>query len=221
MTLSQVIKWATDNIDRHSDCVNANTDWCNIFATYNINDDVNKYSCTRAVADWKILNKYGNTAKVGSLMYFKNLDDIYGDIDHVGIVIDVNGTKITTIEGNTHGTHWSNSVVGKYTYDLIANNNIIDGFAYPTYDNPDTSYSIGDVVPIMQNYSTDLVNTQLYPVELIQSMLNHVTDAHLICDGYYGSLTRSAVINYQKSVGLDADGIAGVNTITSLVNEVF
>jgi len=221
MTLSETIKWATDNIGNHGDCVNANTDWCNIFASFNIKDDVNKYSCTRAVADWKSLNKYGNAPKVGALMYFKNLDDIYGDVDHVGIVIDVNGTKITTIEGNTHGTHWTNSIVGKYTYDLISNSSIIDGFAYPTYDEPNTSYAVGDVVPIMQNYSTDLVNTQLYPVELLQSMLNHVMNASLICDGYYGNLTKQAVTNFQRKMNLDVDGIAGVNTITALINEVF
>lgn len=221
MTLSETIEWATSHIGDDYHCVNANTEWCNMFATKHINDDVNTYSCTRAVEDWKTLGKFGNKPIVGSLLYFENLDDIYGDVDHVGIVVDVNGTKITTIEGNTHGTNWRNSVVGKYTYDLIKDDHIIKGFAYPTYDDPDTSYSIGEVVPSMQNYSTDLVNTQLYPVELLQSMLNHIINAGLICDGYYGSLTRSAVIDYQKTVGLETDGIAGVNTITALMNEVF
>lgn len=213
MKISEVIEWALSNVGKDYRCVNANTEWCQIFATYKLTDSVNKYSCTRAVADWKRLGKFDKTPHVGDLIYFENLDNIAGDIDHVGIVIDVSGTKITTVEGNTAGNNWRNSKVGKYKYDLVHDARIIAGFAHPTYDSALSAK--------FEYYSTDLVNTQLEQVSLLQRMLNHTTNSALICDGYYGSLTRTAVINYQFSRGLEVDGIAGQETITKLIKEVF
>ena len=39
-------------------------------------------------------------------------------------------------------------------------------------------------------------------------------------DGVFGTQTRNAVISYQRSRGLTADGIVGCNTWRSLQNEV-
>ena len=39
-------------------------------------------------------------------------------------------------------------------------------------------------------------------------------------DGIFGTNTKNAVINYQKSKGLKADGIVGCNTWTALTREV-
>ena len=39
-------------------------------------------------------------------------------------------------------------------------------------------------------------------------------------DGIFGSATRNAVISYQRSRGLSADGIVGCNTWRSLQEEV-
>ena len=39
-------------------------------------------------------------------------------------------------------------------------------------------------------------------------------------DGIFGTQTRNAVINYQRSRGLTVDGIVGCNTWRSLQNEV-
>lgn len=39
-------------------------------------------------------------------------------------------------------------------------------------------------------------------------------------DGIFGSVTQNAVINYQRSRGLVADGIVGCNTWRSLQEEV-
>lgn len=52
-------------------------------------------------------------------------------------------------------------------------------------------------------------------VKELQTLLNQ-NGANLKVDGIYGKGTQSAVINYQKSQGLTADGIAGTNTMGAL-----
>ena len=39
-------------------------------------------------------------------------------------------------------------------------------------------------------------------------------------DGIFGTQTRNAVINYQRSIGLTADGIVGCNTWRSIQENV-
>ncbi len=52
-------------------------------------------------------------------------------------------------------------------------------------------------------------------VTLLQQALN-AKGYNLVVDGDFGGATQAAVLAYQKSMGLAADGIAGVNTLTSL-----
>lgn len=52
-------------------------------------------------------------------------------------------------------------------------------------------------------------------VEHLQRTLN-LTGANIVVDGVFGSLTRVAVKNFQKSHGLLVDGICGVNTWKAL-----
>ena len=54
-------------------------------------------------------------------------------------------------------------------------------------------------------------------VRTLQILLNVKNGAKLIVDGDFGTLTRQAVIAYQKSKGLTQDGIVGKNTWTSLL----
>lgn len=57
--------------------------------------------------------------------------------------------------------------------------------------------------------------TKSNEVTLLQQALN-AKGYNLAVDGSYGGATQAAVIAYQKSMGLSADGVAGVNTLTSL-----
>ncbi|MER5887211.1 peptidoglycan-binding protein [Streptomyces sp. NPDC001941] len=53
--------------------------------------------------------------------------------------------------------------------------------------------------------------------------LQHLLNAHgakLDVDGQFGAGTRTAVVNFQKSKGLDADGIVGPNTWQALITTV-
>lgn len=55
----------------------------------------------------------------------------------------------------------------------------------------------------------------------LQNALNRLQNAGLTVDGQYGSGTKTAVTNFQKSVGLSADGDAGVDTIGALINAMY
>lgn len=52
----------------------------------------------------------------------------------------------------------------------------------------------------------------------VQQKLNVLINAKLYADGHYGPATTRAVHKYQTSVGLVADGVAGVKTLASLDN---
>ena len=49
--------------------------------------------------------------------------------------------------------------------------------------------------------------------------LNRYQQAGLTVDGQYGAGTKTAVTNFQNSVGLKADGDAGTDTIGALIND--
>ncbi len=53
-------------------------------------------------------------------------------------------------------------------------------------------------------------------VKTLQTMLNTVDNAKLVADGIFGARTKRAVINFQKSNGLSADGICGPKTWAKL-----
>jgi len=214
MTVKGLLDKAHENIGENYKICNANTEWCQMFVNWLFKDtenDTHSASCTQSVKIWKSKGRFDNVPHIGDIVYFQGLDDIVGDYDHVGIVTNVSGGKIYTIEGNTDGTNWRNTTVGEYCYYI--NSDIIGGYAHPVYDDVTaTRYS---------EYGIALVNTQLFAVEMIQRLLNKVDNATLICDGYYGMLTEKAVKHYQSTHNLDVDGIAGKNTINSLVKEVF
>ncbi|MEG2434831.1 MAG: peptidoglycan-binding protein [Ruthenibacterium sp.] len=54
-------------------------------------------------------------------------------------------------------------------------------------------------------------------VRFIQSYLNAVLGKNLTIDGQYGNATKTAVVQYQASRGLKADGIVGSITWASLI----
>lgn len=53
-------------------------------------------------------------------------------------------------------------------------------------------------------------------VKELQKKLNEVANANLVVDGDFGALTDKAVRAFQKSHGLEVDGIVGVNTRNAL-----
>jgi hypothetical protein len=57
-------------------------------------------------------------------------------------------------------------------------------------------------------------------VRAIQSMLNVLIGSQLKIDGDFGNNTFNAVRDYQASRGLTVDGVVGINTTNSLINDI-
>ena len=57
-------------------------------------------------------------------------------------------------------------------------------------------------------------------VSLLQAILNVIFTGSLKVDGDFGPGTKTIVIRYQKAMGLSADGIVGVDTISMLMLDI-
>lgn len=157
--------------------------------------------------------------------------DNKGSPDHVGIVTNVGGGWMEIIEGN-----YSNSV--KYR-TLKVNEKCIRGYCVPNYASKATyvkPIAVGATVWEFQQaaiadgfkfpkYGADgkwgsecesvakkaivkrrLIHTNKNLTKLVQRVVG------VTVDGKCGPATKEAIIQYQKSVGLEADGEVGLNT---------
>lgn len=143
--------------------------------------------------------RYDNNPKVGDLIFFKGTR--HSGANHIGLVIAVTSTKVTTIEGNTSNAEFDDNggAVAQKSYDR--NSTRILGYAHPKYDAGSTNSGGG---------STTLKGgSKGENVKTLQRNLNTVMNAGLSVDGEFGPGTKSAVIKFQKKYGLEADGIYG------------
>lgn len=75
--------------------------------------------------------------------------------------------------------------------------------------------SSGDIL-IAYSYETAVSTATTW----LQYALNAVSDAGLTVDGSYGSLTQAAVLAYQETNDLDADGLAGPLTLAAIITDL-
>lgn len=215
-------------------CQLVRSDWCAgyVYQIINsikpeahvFNNDKNIYpSCTMQVNWFK--EHYPDYVHMPSSNYtIKPYDIIYYDfdhineprpVDHVGIVynIDPDSGKLISQEGNTGGVGWQSSKVSRRS--VKPNDRDI-------YCIVDISCILPDIIselPI-SNLSDILVNIKLNKVMVYQHMLNYM-GSNIVVDGYFGPKTKAATIKFQISYGLEADGIAGPQTIKALINRIF
>lgn len=88
---------------------------------------------------------------------------------------------------------------------------------------PGANYPLAEIIRNGKNKTT--YSKEPYPNYLIKANVNYDYNALMIqkklgigADGYFGSLTKTAVIAFQKKNGLDADGIVGQITWNKLFN---
>lgn len=193
------------------------TPYCAIFQTYlarmvGVPTSVipNFASCTisrdkfwKPNGRWRSKSQY--TPKPGDLSY--NDWNLSGDCDHVGLVINVEGGKVYTIEGNTTG---GTGIYGVRDKVYFLNDRYICGYAEPDYD------KIGDNVS--DNRDPD-DNTMTKYIKEYQKWLNAKIDAGLVIDGSCGPLTRTAsikaiqtIMNKEYGKALAVDGSFGPAT---------
>ena len=201
-------------------CVFAN--WCYLTAFgYDIGSRLT-YGGTAACANSAQLFK-----SAGAFVYFPQVGDqafFYsgGGINHTGIVVSVDGTVFTTIEGN-----YSDKVS---TVKHNAGSSDVAGFGRPQWSlvegvkeapkqtqtaqtpkqEPKEDHSWH---PQLLSYS----NAYKDDCVVLQSLLNAHKFACGSADGFFGAKTQAAVSKAQRYYGLETDGICGPKTWAKLL----
>ena len=198
-----------------------NQPWCAMFVSYCMNkagvlpNVVKKFaSCS---IGWNWFKSKGQTRnrgyipQKGDIIFFDWNPEKGDGIDHVGIVNNVNGEYIYTLEGN------HDDQVNIYKYHI--NDARIYGYAVPDYtgeeiieNNPSESYTNKPLV-----YKGKTGET----VKYIQNKL--INKGYFLgrtgADGIFGFQTEKAVRQFQIDSNLSADGIIGPLTWEKLEDQ--
>ena len=178
-------------------------------------------ACIYSAQYYKQQGRYDQNPKAGDQVFFY----AGGTIGHTGIVVEVTGSSVVVVEGN------SSDRVQKLTYSRSSGS--IAGYGHPWYDEsiPDgaegepspapapVSQSVSVRLPLLKRGATGAA------VESAQALLIHRGYAcggrtflgRETPDGDFGPATEKAVRNFQTLKSLDSDGIIGADTWTALL----
>lgn len=137
-------------------------------------------------------------------------------VAHTGLVYKVDDTKVYTIEGNTSGTAGvvaNGGGVFRKSYDLAYSR--IYGYGRPAYDE-ETTKSKGDYTMEMRNLKKGCEGEDVKALQILLIGRGYSCGKYG-ADGDFGDDTRTAVKKYQKDKELEVDGIAGKQTMSSLL----
>ena len=178
--------------------------------------------CLYSAGYYKQANAFHRTnPMVGDQIFFSYSA---GEYSHTGIVVDVNGNTITTVEGNTSDS------VGRRTYET--SNRSIAGYGTPDWslaveiwEKPWVVVVNGQIVnsgdpqseqkeeakgenhswnPPLLKYAPD---DYYEAVKLLQCALNVRNFNSGKADGYFGAITQAAVNRAKSFYGLETDGV--------------
>ena len=176
--------------------------------------------CKYSAQYYKNKGQFHKTPKVGDQIFFAS----GGDPNHTGIVYKVDSKKVYTIEGNTSGASGvvaNGGGVCKKSYSL--SNSRIYGYGRPAYD-ADTAAEEPAVTTAPTTKKEVGITTlkkgsEGKTVKALQILLigYGYSCGSYGADGDFGSATQKAVIAYQKTNGLEADGIVGPMTWAKLL----
>ena len=179
--------------------------WCAVFVWWILTaceiKTIKTASCM-ALADWfKSESRWHTTPQIGDVVFFKfNTNSRW--TNHVGLVIDVKGSEITTIEGNTSLNSDSN---GGCVQKRKRSKNIV-GYGRPYYaDDPQNKIPVSDnnEKPVLKRGSKGK-----YVKAWQEYLLTCGIDVGRYgADGDYGAYTERAVKLYQRVMGLPVTGV--------------
>jgi peptidoglycan hydrolase-like protein with peptidoglycan-binding domain len=165
-------------------------------------------SCATAVKWFKARDRFNQTPKVGSQVFFGP-----GGGTHVELVIEVGSDYIKTIGGNTAGNYDGNYHAGNGVYIKTLNrgSSRIYGYGHPRYT--------AETNPI----TAPIYDAPKYPGKLLKlgSKSRFLTKFQkrmaalgyeLTADGVFGAKTLAVVKAFQKRADLTADGVIGPKT---------
>ncbi len=157
----------------------------------------------------------------GAFVYFPQVGDqafFYSGlgINHTGLVVSVDGTTFTTVEGNysdkvstvKHNVGASDVAgFGRPNWNLVNN----EPLQQKPAEKPKEDHSLKLKQVQMSNAYSDIV-------VLLQSLLNNRHFPCGSCDGFFGAKTQAAVNSAQRHFGLPVDGICGQQTWSKLID---
>ncbi len=204
--------------------------WCNIFIDWCFYKALGLERASELLIGWsagctqdynwfKSKGQIVSEPKKGDLVFF-------GDISHIGIIENVDNTKIYTIEGNTSDKAElivNGGQVAKKSY--LKTSKYIYGYARPKYDEEGQA--------INENKEENKTEQQI-TYSLIKKgskgNLVRIAQQKLLqkgyslpkygADGQYGDETEQAIRKIQKDAGISVDGICG-NDTWSVLNSYF
>lgn len=175
-------------------------------------------SCTKMIALLKNIGAWDErddrVPNPGDIMFYNweapATGDDSTDADHVGIVEKVSNGIITVIEGN-----YSQSVKRR---TIAVNHCYIRGYGVPKYDTETakTTTTKGDYTMEMRNLKIGCKGEDVRALQLLLIGRGYSCGGSG-ADGDFGNNTHSAVCRYQREKALEVDGIAGKNTMGSLL----
>lgn len=134
--------------------------------------------------------------------------------DHIALVEKVNGSVLTTIEGNTSSGVSGSQSNGDGVYRKQRNVSLVNGAYRPVYGGS-TARAIKQVSISCGQVEPGSVGGH---VRAVQTLLNANLNAGLSIDGEYGPKTSAAIKKFQSVKKLSPDGIVGKDTWTALLN---
>lgn len=170
-------------------------------------------SCTKMIELYKKLGRWQENdayaPSPGDLIMYDWEDSGRGDNtgvpNHVGIVVSLNGTSMTIIEGNKGAAVAYRSV--------SANGKYVRGYCVPNYAGAPTkaeTYTTVKVPVLQKNATGD-------SVKALQTLLNGCGFNCGAVDGKFGVNTLDAVKSYQRFAKLTVDGSVGPATWSALL----
>ena len=155
---------------------------------------------------YKNAGRWFTSGKRGDQIFFRNDSGIC----HTGLVQNVSGGTVYTIEGNK-----DNRV--KYCQYLVTDSSIA-GYGRPFYELslPEQEEKYMFSVELIENGSKG-TSVVLLQKLLIVNGYTGLNGATLAIDGEFGANTECALKEYQRKHGLTVDGICGVNTWKSII----
>lgn len=165
-------------------------------------------ACPYSAGYYKAQGRYDQTPRVGDQVFFQQ----GGALVHTGIVAEVTGDSIVTVEGN------SADRVAKRSYSRSSAG--IAGYGHPRYDE-----APAEPEPVTVALSALAAGSAGPQVKTVQRVLYAYgikgADGRAIAvDGAYGPNTAHAVGILQTKLGLAADGAVGADTWRAMLTEL-
>lgn len=171
--------------------------------------------CQYSANYYRAHNAFYRQPQVGDQVFFGD----YGNEGHTGIVIDVAGSVVTTVEGNTSGGYGVDSNGdGVYIKRYNINAQYIPGFGRPNWDVISSNVGNEEVTDTV-SYPTIKLGSKGSDVKKAQQLLiaKGYSCGAAGADGDFGAATYNAVKKFQAANGLEVDGIVGAKTWAALL----